>query len=89
MSIKERGEITMNVWRTNQYSFNDEEKSILSKAKILFEALSDNLLYSADDYYELDTLNLTQCDLELIRNALTALVNASSIVTHDNVMTAD
>ena len=36
-----------------------------------------------------DTLNLTQCDLELIRNALTALVNASSIVTHDNVMTAD
>ena len=79
----------MNVWRTNQYSFNDEEKNILSKAKTLFEALSDNLLYSADDYYELDTLNLTQSDLELIRNALTALVNASSIVTHDHVMTAD
>lgn len=79
----------MNVWRTNQYTFDAEEKSILSKAKILFEALSDCLLYSADDCYELDTLNLTQCDLELIRNALTALVNASSIVTHDNVMTAD
>ena len=79
----------MNVWRTNQYSFNDEEKSILSKAKTLFEALSDNLLYSADDYYELDDFNLNQDDLELIRNALTALVNASSIVTHDNVMTAD
>ena len=79
----------MNVWRTNQYTFDAEEKSILSKAKTLFEALSDNLLYSADDYYELDTLNLTQCDLELIRNALTALVNASSIVTHDHVMTAD
>ena len=79
----------MNVLRTNQYSFNDEEKNILSKAKTLFEALSDNLLYSADDYYELDDFNLNQDDLELIRNALTALVNASSIVTHDNVMTAD
>ena len=79
----------MNVWRTNQYSFNDEEKNILSKAKTLFEALSDNLLYSADDYYELDDFNLNQDDLELIRNALTALVNASSIVTHDHVMTAD
>lgn len=79
----------MNIWRTNQYTFSEEEKSILSKAKTLFEALSDNLLYSADDYYELDTLNLTQCDLELIRNALTALVNASSIVTHDLVMAAD
>ena len=79
----------MNVWRTNQYTFDAEEKSVLNKAKTLFEALSDNLLYSADDYYELDTLNLTQCDLELIRNALTALVNASNIVTHDNVMTAD
>ena len=79
----------MNVWRTNQYTFDAEEKSILSKAKTLFEALSDNLLYSADDYYELDPLNLTQCALELIRTALTALANASSIVTHDNVMTAD
>ena len=79
----------MNVWRTNQYSFNDEEKNILSKAKTLFEALSDNLLYSADDYYELDDFNLNQDDLELICNALTALVNASSIVTHDHVMTAD
>ena len=64
----------MNVWRTNQYTFDAEEKSILSKAKILFEALSDNLLYSADDYYELDGFNLSQDDLELIRNALTALI---------------
>ena len=79
----------MNVWRTNQYSFNDEEKNILSKAKTLFEALSDNLFYSADDCYELDDFNLNQDDLELIRNALTALIETSSIVTHDNVMTAD
>lgn len=79
----------MNVWRTNQYTFDAEEKSILSKAKILFETLSDNLLYSADDYYELDDFNLSQDDLELIRNALTALIETSSIVTHDNVMTAD
>ena len=79
----------MNILRTNQYSFNDEEKNILSKAKTLFEALSDNLLYSADDYYELDDFNLNQDDLELIRNALTALIETSSIVTHDNVMTAD
>lgn len=79
----------MNVWRTNQYTFDAEEKSILSKAKTLFEALSDNLLYSADDYYELDDFNLNQDDLELIRNALTALIETSSIVTHDHVMTAD
>lgn len=79
----------MNVWRTNQYTFNEEEKNVLSKAKILFEALSDNLLYSADDHYELDDFNLSQDDLELIRNALTALIETSSIVTHDNVMTAD
>lgn len=79
----------MNVWRTNQYTFDTEEKSILSKAKILFEALSDNLLYSADDYYKLGDFNLSQDDLELIRNALTALIETSSIVTHDNVMTAD
>lgn len=79
----------MNVWRTNQYTFDAEEKSILGKAKILFEALSDNLLYSVDDYYELDDFNLSQDDLELIRNALTALIETSSIVTHDNVMTAD
>ena len=72
----------MNVWRTNQYSFNDEEKNILSKAKTLFEALSD-------DYYELDDFNLNQDDLELIRNALTALIETSNIVTHDHVMTAD
>lgn len=79
----------MNIWRTNQYTFSEEEKNTLNKAQTIFDSLSDNLLYSADDYYELDTLNLTQCDLELIRNALTALANASSIVTHDNVMTAD
>lgn len=79
----------MNVWRTNQYTFDAEEKNVLSKAKILFEALSDNLLYSADDYYELDDFNLSQDDLELIRNALAALIETSSIVTHDNVMTAD
>ena len=79
----------MNVWRTNQYTFNDEEKNTLSKAKTLFDTLSDNLLYSADDYYELDDFNLSQDDLELIRNALTALTETLSIVTHDNVMTAD
>lgn len=79
----------MNVWRTNQYTFSEEEKSVLNKAKTLFEALSDNLLYSADDYYELDDFNLSQDDLELIRNALTALIETSSIVTHDNVMTTD
>ena len=39
----------MNIRRTNQYTFTEEEKSILSKAKIIFEALSDNLLSSADD----------------------------------------
>ena len=79
----------MDVWRTNHYTFNNEEKSTLSKAKALFDTLSDNLLYSADDYYELDDFNLTQDDLELIRNALAALTKTSSIVTHDNVMTAD
>lgn len=79
----------MNVWRTNKYTFDEEEKSILNKAKILFEALSDNLLYSADDYYKLGDFNLSQDDLELIRNALTALIETSNIVTHDNVMTAD
>lgn len=79
----------MNVWRTNQYTFDEEEKNILSKAKTLFEALSDNLLYSADDYYKLGDFNLSQDDLELIRNALTALIETSSIVTHDNVMKAD
>lgn len=79
----------MNVWKTNHYSFNNEEKNTLNKAKTLFDTLSDNLLYSADDYYELDDFNLNQDDLELIRNALTALTEASSIVTHDNMMTAD
>ena len=79
----------MNIRRTNQYTFTEEEKNTLSKAQTIFDTLSDCLLYSEDDCYELGILNLTQCDLELIRNALTALVNASSIVTHDNVMTAD
>lgn len=79
----------MNVWRTNQYTFTEEEKNTLSKAQTIFDALSDNLLYSADDYYELDILNLSQDDIELIRNALTALIETSSIVTHDHVMTAD
>ena len=79
----------MNIWRTNQYTFSEEEKNTLSKAQTIFDSLSDCLLYSADDYYELDTLNLTPCVLELVRNALAAQANASSIVTHDNVMTAD
>ena len=79
----------MDVWRTNHYTFNNEEKNTLGKAKALFDTLSDNLLYSADDYYELDDFNLSQDDLELIRNALAALTETSSIVTHDNVMTAD
>ena len=79
----------MNILRTNQYTFSEEEKNTLTKAQTIFDSLSDCLLYSADDYYELDALNLSQDDLELIRNALTALVNASSIVTHDNVMTVD
>ena len=79
----------MDIWRTNHYTFNNEEKSVLSKAKVLFDTLSDNLLYSADDYYELDDFYLSQDDLELIRNALTALTETSSIVTHDNVITAD
>ena len=79
----------MNIWRTNQYTFSEEEKNTLSKAQTIFDTLSDCLLYSADDYYELYDFNLSQDDLELIRNALTALVNASSVVTHDNVMTAD
>ena len=79
----------MDVWRTNHYTFNNEEKNTLGKAKALFDTLSDNLLYSADDYYELDDFNLNQDDLELIRNALAALTETSSIVTHDNVMTAD
>ena len=79
----------MNVWRTNQYTFDDEEKNTLSKAKALFDTLSDNLFYSADNYYKLDDFNLSQDDLELIRDVLTALTKTSSIVTHDNVMTAD
>lgn len=79
----------MYILRTNHYEFNEEEKKTLSKAKILFEALSDKLLYSADDYYELDNFNLNQDDLDLIRNALTALIETSDIVTHDNIMTAD
>lgn len=79
----------MNIWRTNQYTFTEEEKNTLSKALTIFDSLSDYLLYSADDCYELDILNLTQSDIELVRNALTALIETSSVVTHDNVMTAD
>lgn len=79
----------MNIKRTNQYTFTEEEKNILSKVKIIFETLSDYLIYSDDDCYELDNLNLTQSDIELIRNALTGLIETSSIVTHDIVMTAD
>lgn len=79
----------MYILRTNHYKFNEEEKKTLSKAKILFEALSDKLLYSADDYYELDNFNLSQDDLDLIHNALTALIETSDVVTHDNIMTAD
>lgn len=79
----------MYVLRTNHYHFNEEEKKILGQAQIIFNALSDNLLYSADSYYELDDFNLSQDDLELIRNALTALVEASDVITHDNVMSAD
>ena len=79
----------MNVWRTNKYTFDDEEKNTLSKAKILFEDLSDILFHSADDYYELDNFNLSQDDLDLINNALTALTETSDVVTHDIIMTAD
>lgn len=79
----------MNIKRTNQYTFTEEEKSILSKAKIIFEALSDYLVYSDDDCYELGILNLTQSDIELIRNALTGLIETPSIVTHYNVTMAD
>ena len=79
----------MYILRTNHYKFNEEEKKTLSKAKILFEALSDKLLYSADDYYELDNFNLNQDDLDLINNALTALAETSDVVTHDNIMTTD
>lgn len=79
----------MYVLRTNHYKFNEEEKKTLSRAKILFEALSDILFYSTDDYYDLDNFNLSQDDLELICNALTALTKTSDIVTHDNVITAD
>ena len=79
----------MYVLRTNHYHFNEEEKKILRQAHDIFDKLSDNLVYSADDYYELGDFNLSQDDLELIRNALTALIETSSIVTHDNVMMAD
>ena len=79
----------MNIKRTNQYTFTEEEKSILSKVKTIFETLSDYLLYSEDDCYELGILNLTQSDIELIRNALTGLIETPSIVTHYNVTMAD
>ena len=79
----------MNIKRINQYTFTEEEKNILSKVKIIFETLSNYLLYSEDDCYELDNLNLTQSDIELIRNALTGLIETPSIVTHYNVTMAD
>lgn len=79
----------MNIKRTNQYTFTEEEKSILSKVKTIFETLSDYLIYSDDDCYELGILNLTQSDIELIRNALTGLIETPSIVTHYNVTMAD
>ena len=79
----------MNIKRTNQYTFTEEEKNILSKVKIIFETLSDYLLYSEDDCYELGILNLTQSDIELIRNALTGLIETPSIVTHYNETMAD
>ena len=89
MDTKGKGEITMNIKRTNQYTFTEEEKNIFSKVKIIFDTLSDYLLYSEDDCYELDNLNLTQSDIELIRNALTGLIETPSIVTHYNVTMAD
>ena len=79
----------MNIKRTNQYTFTEEEKNIFSKVKIIFDTLSDYLLYSEDDCYELDNLNLTQSDIELIRNALTGLIETPSIATHYNVTMAD
>ena len=79
----------MNIKRTNQYTFTEEEKSILSKVKNIFDTLSDYLVYSDDDCYELGILNLTQSDIELIRNALTGLIETPSIVTHYNVTMAD
>ena len=79
----------MNIKRTNQYTFTEEEKNILNKVKIIFETLSDYLLYSEDDCYELGILNLTQSDIELIRNALTGLIETPSLVTHYNVTMAD
>lgn len=75
----------MNVWRTNHYSFDNEEKGTLRKARTIFDNLHGHLLYSADDYYELDDFNLSQDDIELICNALSALIDASDIVTHNYV----
>lgn len=79
----------MYVSKTNHYTFTAEEKNTLRKAQSIFDSLSDNLLYSADDYYELDDFNLSQDDIELIHNALYALVNTTEIITHDNIMKAD
>ena len=79
----------MNIKRINQYTFTEEEKNILSKVKTIFETLSDYLLYSEDDCYELGILNLTQSDIELIHNALTGLIETPSLVTHYNVTMAD
>ena len=79
----------MIIKKTNQYIFTEEEKNILSKAKIIFETLSIYLLYSEDDCYELGILNLTQSDIELIHSALTGLIETPSIVTHYNETMAD
>lgn len=79
----------MIIKKTNQYIFTEEEKNILSKAKIIFETLSIYLIYSEDDCYELGTLNLTQSDIELIHSALTGLIETPSIVTHYNETMAD
>lgn len=79
----------MYVLKTNHYKFNEEEKKVLNQAHDIFGKLLDNLIYSADNYYELDSFNLSEDNIELIRDAISALVEASDIVTHSNVMTAD
>lgn len=69
----------MYVSRTNHYTFTDEEKKALRKVRTIFNSLSNNLFYSADDYYKLDNFNLNHNDINIICNALSALVNASDI----------
>lgn len=73
----------MNVWKINHYSFNNEEKDTLRKARTIFDNLHGHLLYSANDYYKLDNFNLSQDDIKLICNALSALTEASDIITHN------